>query len=354
MNLSSNHKLTKNMKSFLYALSAIFAITIVGCSNSDSSSTSGNCSSSYSQPAAPSVQYSLVTVGNPGNSADITGFGAVNYAYQIGKYDVTIAQYTAFLNAVAKTDTNGLYDSNMTTDLNIAGISRSGTSGSYIYSVMNNGGDSSNKPIAYVSWFDAARFANWMANGQPAGLQSANTTEDGAYNLTNAANGIAVSKNTCNPNTGAAVAYWIPTENEWYKAAFYSPTYNNTGSPGYYTYATQSNTAPNNVVGSTPNQANVFYINYMSVTQDPTYLATQNYLTDVGAFSGTYSYYGTFDQTGDLNNWNDLDGTPSLNRGARGSFWFAGSQAATNTIYAVTTATSASYSVGFRLAARAK
>ena len=139
MNLSSHHKSPKNMKSFLYASSAIFAVTIVGCSNSDSSSTSGNCSSSYSQPAAPSVQYSLVTVGNPGNSADITGFGAVNYAYQIGKYDVTIAQYTAFLNAVAKTDTNGLYDSNMTTDLNIAGISRSGTSGSYIYSVMNNG-----------------------------------------------------------------------------------------------------------------------------------------------------------------------------------------------------------------------
>ena len=67
------------MKSFLYALSAIFAVSIVGCSNSASSSTSSNCSSGFTQPAAPSVQYNLVTVGNPGNSADTTGFGSVSY-----------------------------------------------------------------------------------------------------------------------------------------------------------------------------------------------------------------------------------------------------------------------------------
>jgi formylglycine-generating enzyme required for sulfatase activity len=85
----------------------------------------------------------MVTVGNPGNANDTGGTfnGAVNYSYQIGKYDVTIGQYTAFLNAVAATDTYSLYNASMASDLNVAGISRTGGSGSYSYSVMNNGGD---------------------------------------------------------------------------------------------------------------------------------------------------------------------------------------------------------------------
>ena len=56
----------------------------------------------------------FVTVGDPGNAADpATGYGAVGYAFQMGTYDVTIAQYTAFLNAVAQTDPYALYNSGM-------------------------------------------------------------------------------------------------------------------------------------------------------------------------------------------------------------------------------------------------
>ena len=54
---------------------------------------------------------SFVPVGNPGNPADTTGNGAVPYSFQMGTYDVTVAQYAAFRNAVAKTDTYGLYKS---------------------------------------------------------------------------------------------------------------------------------------------------------------------------------------------------------------------------------------------------
>jgi hypothetical protein len=60
----------------------------------------------------------FVPVGNPGNSADTaTGslYGSVPYNYQMGKYDVTVGQYCQFLNAVAKTDTYGLYNSYMAT-----------------------------------------------------------------------------------------------------------------------------------------------------------------------------------------------------------------------------------------------
>ena len=105
------------------------------------------------------------------------------YNYNIDKYDVTVGQYTDFLNSVAATDTYGLYNTSMATDLNIAGISRSGSSGSYTYSVI---GSSANLPITYVSWGDAARFANWLQNGQPSGAEGPGTTETGAYTLNGA------------------------------------------------------------------------------------------------------------------------------------------------------------------------
>ena len=55
----------------------------------------------------------MVTVGNSGNAADTTIYGAVAYSYWIGKYDVTGSQYTAFLNAVGKSDTYALYSASI-------------------------------------------------------------------------------------------------------------------------------------------------------------------------------------------------------------------------------------------------
>ena len=278
---------------------------------------------SLAVPSARAVTIDMVTVGNQGNANDTTGYGAVNYDYQIGKYHVTIGQYTEFLNAVAKTDTYKLYNTFMASNLNVAGISRAGDAGSYSYSVINNGGDSSNRPITYVSWWDSARFSNWMANGQPTGAQSSTTTENGAYNVNGAMSGSAPGKNVTNPNTGAAPTFYIPTENEWYKAAYYSPEKGGVGSPGYYVYATQSDTAPGNTIGSGANQANYAPGGVFSVTQSSSYSSSQNYLTDVGAFSGSGSFYGTFDQNGNVYQWNDLDGlAPSgSDRGFRGGFW---------------------------------
>ena len=161
-----------------------------------------------------------------------------------------------------------------------------------------------------MSWFDTARFANWMTNGQGGG-----STEAGAYDLATAAPGVAPAK-----TPGAT--FYIPTENEWYKAAYYSPNYGEVGVAGYYDYATQSDTAPGNIVGSTANQAN-YKNGVYSVTQSSSYSLSQNYLTDVGAFSGSGSFYGTFDQSGNVFQWNDLDGLASSgsSRGLRGGPW---------------------------------
>ncbi len=106
----------------------------------------------------PSGETSLqfVTVSNPGNPADMavmkdgtSGYGSVSYVYQMGKYDVTLGQYTACLNAVAKTDPYGLYDSDMAGYLGTYpfGISRTGTSGNYSYSVTGSNPQAANMPV---------------------------------------------------------------------------------------------------------------------------------------------------------------------------------------------------------------
>ncbi|PHX99638.1 MAG: hypothetical protein CK530_12015 [Planctomycetaceae bacterium] len=270
-----------------------------------------------SAPVTPALlAMSRVTVGNVGNAADAgssyPGYGAVPYFYQIGAYDVTGSQYTAFLNAVGSADNFTLYNSSMGTDPlgdGVAQISKSGRYGSSTYAVLNNTGE---RPITNVSWFDIARFANWMSNGQPSGNQTSTTTENGAYNVNGATTGSAVAKNATNPNTGSAPTYRIPRENEWYKAAYYSPNYGGAGVGGYYTFATQSNSTPGTTIGGSANQAN--------------YNDVIGRATDVGSFSGSGSFYGTFDQSGNVFQWNDLDGTgDGPSRGVRGGDWYGDS-----------------------------
>ena len=130
----------------------------------------------YTPATATALTFDAVNIGNPGNPNDSTGYGTVATTYAIGKYEVTLNQYSEFLNAVADTDDYGLYNPSMETDLNIKGITRSGSSGSYTYVVNGDG----QRPVTYVSWFDSARFMNWLHNGQPnTGSQTASTTEDG-------------------------------------------------------------------------------------------------------------------------------------------------------------------------------
>jgi Sulfatase-modifying factor enzyme 1 len=133
-------------------------------------------------------------VGNPGDAQRQGFFGSVNYAYRIGKYEVTVGQYAAFLNAVAATDTYGLYSPYLGSDATIAGIAQS-CSPNCTYSVIG----SPNHPVTYVSWGDAARFANWLHNGQPMGAEDATTTEDGAYTLKGATSAMALSAISRNP-----------------------------------------------------------------------------------------------------------------------------------------------------------
>ena len=182
----------------------------------------------------------FVFIADKENDVDSTGLGAVGINYYIQQKEVTNDQYCNFLNSVAKTDTYDLYISDMN-------ITRTGISGNYRYSPNLTYRD---RPVVHVTYWNAARMANWISNGQPVGVQDATTTEDGAYIILS---GFDIQPvNAINPNTLAAPICFIPTEDMWYKAAYYK---GGGTSAGYWQYATQYNVAPNLVTSVFPNGA---------------------------------------------------------------------------------------------------
>jgi formylglycine-generating enzyme required for sulfatase activity len=230
----------------------------------------------------------------------------VNYVYRIGKFEITAAQYGVFLNAVAATDTYELYNPSMSADdAKGCKIERAGSPGSYTYSVAPEWGD---RPVNYISWGDAARFANWLHNGQPTGAQNVTTTEDGSYYLDG-----ATSFEALMAVVRRAGATWvIPSEDEWYKAAYHK----NDGVTGnYWDYPTKSNTPPTAEAPPGTDMTNGSANYYSGGYVDPTH-----YRTEVGAYNGkpSDSSYGTYDQGGNVWEYNEAVLQGSSRRGIRG------------------------------------
>lgn len=170
--------------------------------------------SAFTFEAVAAVAPASRSIGLDGNNIpDTTGYGSVPYEYALTRFEITNREYATFLNHVARSDPFTLYDPNMASDPAAGGIVQSGIDGAYVYSTVP-GFD--NKPVAYVSYWDALRFANWTENGQPYGASSSITTENGAYPLTGA-DETSTSAGPRNPG----IAWWLPNENEWYKAAYY-------------------------------------------------------------------------------------------------------------------------------------
>ncbi len=242
---------------------------------------------------ARAVTIPTVPVGNAGNAGDTevmvtdgtSGYGAVAYDYRIGPTEVTNAQYVEFLNAKAATDPLGLYSPLMGSGF--GGITQSGSDGSYTYATIS-GRDQ--MPVNVVSWYDALRFANWLNNGQGTG-----DTETGAYTLLGGipepSNGVSITRN-------AGATWFLPSENEWYKAAYHK----NDGATGnYWDYPTSSDTAP--TAEAPPGGVNS--ANYGSALGD---------LTITGAYTNSPSPYGAFDMGGNVWEWNEA----LLNANSRG------------------------------------
>ncbi len=248
-------------------------------------------------PAPVFTNLETVAVGDPGNSGELSGAGAggygpdricgsVGYNYKIGKYEVTAKQYTDFLNKVAKIDPYGLYATDMWNS-NGCGIERTGPSDNFSYSVAN---DYANRPVNWVTYWDCCRFVNWLHNGQPTGFQDASTTERGVYTLDGY---MGIGGRTIQRNAGWKWA--VTSEDEWYKAAYYR---GGGTSAGYWDYATSSSAAPGrDMADGSGNNANYETTDYL--------IGSPYYRTEVGEFQNSDSPYGTFDQCGNIWEWNE-------------------------------------------------
>jgi formylglycine-generating enzyme required for sulfatase activity len=248
------------------------------------------------------VTVDVVKVGNASNAFDTavmqdgtTNYGDVAYEFYIGKYEVNNAQYAEFLNAVAATDSYGLYYTNAAPGME---ITRSGSPSNYTYTA-----DAGHElePVHRISTWDAMRFANWMHNGQPTGAQVSATTEDGAYFINGevGSGGGGISRRYW-------AVWWLPSEDEWYKAAYHK----NDGVTGNY-WAWPASAAPKPAASTPPGAANSANFN-----------GVVGHFTDVGAYSNSPSPYGTFDQGG--NCWEVLETTAYGDRVNRGD-GYAGS-----------------------------
>jgi sulfatase modifying factor 1 len=286
------------------------------------------------------ITIETVPIGNVGNAGDTryAGVGSVTQFFAIGKTEVTNEQYVAMLNAVAASDPYGLYNTNMAA-LPWGGIVRIGLSGHYGYTIkspaLSGGYTYDRKPVVYVSYGDVIRFANWLHNGQPTGAENSATTEDGAYTLNGATSDAALVSVTRNANA----RWWLPSENEWYKAAYFNP---NTAS--YFEYPTSSNSVPNNNLPSSDTANSVNYDTNHYTTGNSNYP-----MTDAGAYSLSISPFGTHDQGGNVFEWNErlLSGAFRAIRGGSWSYTSADLQASsTRSRYP----TDENSDVGFRIA----
>lgn len=234
---------------------------------------------------ANSFSMDFVGVGNPGNAAQSAsnrshgesggdGYGAVSYSYRISTYEIS-------QDMITKATARGM--SNVTA-----------------------GPWTGSQPAANLSWYEAAAFVNWLNTST--GKQAAyNLTFSGSWSITLWSSADAWTAGGTNLYRHKDAFYFLPSENEWYKAAYYNP-----GDSNYFLYPTASDTAPTAVASGTGAGSAVF-----------------NGAASVPALvdsAGGLSPYGTMGQGGNVWEWSEsaFDGTndsSSENRAFRGGNW---------------------------------
>jgi hypothetical protein len=197
----------------------------------------------------------FVNVTNINNSANSDGYGAVAQNYSISKYLVTNAEYVEFLNSQAEYQ-ELLWSSNMSIN-NTEGV----------YSVVSGMG---NMPVNYMNWSTAAKYCNWLHDGKPNSFTTPN--------LTTAYTGLYLERNPL-------AKYYIPTENEWYKAAYYDPNKGGAGVSGYWNYATMSDDPPDAIIKTLECINDISFVE-LNNGNIKTFIATEK-----GLFSNEYSNF---------------------------------------------------------------
>jgi sulfatase modifying factor 1 len=210
----------------------------------------------------------FVEIGNPGNLPDPTGSrmsaGSVSYSFKMGKYEIS-------RDMIDKANASGGLGISMA-DFSIS------TS-----TVPYRGGNGADRPAPGISWYDAAKFANYLNTS--AGRAAAYKFDaSGTFQLWSSGD---LGYDASNRFRNSEATFFLPSFDEWYKAAYYDPEAGS-GQGGYWLYPTRSNTAPSYSSGGTaPNSA--IYGGQVSPAD----------IYDAGSLSA----YGTMAQGGNLWEW---------------------------------------------------
>jgi len=144
----------------------------------------------------------FVTIGEPGNPADTVvprptsdplPSGTVDYFYRMAKYEIS-EEIIAKANALSESAGQPL-------DLEVD---------------VERG---PRKPATGLSWFDAARFVNWLNEDQGAPV-AYKFDEQNQFQLWAPGD---LGYNPENPYRNTRACYFLPSADEWHKAAYYDP-----------------------------------------------------------------------------------------------------------------------------------
>jgi len=217
----------------------------------------------------------FVNIGNAGNAADTTGYGAVPYKYRASIYEISE-------NDIAKASVSGMAN-------------------------VTAGAWTGNKPAANINWYEAAAFVNFLntSTGKTAAYDLTFSNSQWSMALWSSEQAWTAGGTNLYRNKNAT--YFLPSENEWYKAAYYNPAGSN-----YFLYPTASNTPPTAVASGTNAGSAV----YGSAALVPAIVDT----------AGGLSPYGTMGQGGNVWDWTEsaYAGTNSSSseiRAFRGGYW---------------------------------
>ena len=246
----------------------------------------------------------FVNIGNAGNAADTTSYGAVPYEYRASTHEIT-------QDAITKATASGM--------ANVTAGAWTGT-----------------PPAANLNGYEAAAFVNFLNTSSGKTAAYALTFSNSQWSMALWSSEQAWTAGGTNLYRNKNAFYFLPSENEWYKAAYY-----NAAGTNYFLYPTGSDTAPTRVASGTNPQTAV----YNSAASVPAIVAS----------AGGLSPYGTMGQGGNVYEWTESarDGTnnsPSENRAVRGGSWVSTEFLLRSSFRSFDNPTVEDGSIGFRVA----
>jgi len=115
--------------------------------------------------------------------------------------------------------------------------------------------------------------------------------------------------------------FFIPTENEWYKAAYHQPSAQGGDTDDYWLYATASNSDPTVATANATGDINNPGTNVANYDLGADWNGQNGHVTTVGSAGPlSESFYGTSDQSGNVLEWNETVNS-GVSRFLRGGRW---------------------------------